>query len=227
MVTPWKWISGRLCLDFVNTVGGWVSGDGRRGRDYADTALRDKLPCYKDLLAWAECAGALTGSKSRQLKLRALSDPSAAASALAAAAELRLALYRIFKAVVESWTPLPVDMEVLRRNLSAARAHQRLLRAGGAFLWGWEDSGLILERVVWPVALSAAELLTSEDLRMIRQCGGDACGWMFLDTSRNHSRQWCNMRECGNRAKARRFRERARQVRLSPSSLSRIKPRRP
>ena len=212
MVTTWKWVGGRLCLDFVNTVAGWVSGGRRRGRDYADTVLRDKMPRYGDLLAWAECAGALTRSESRRLGRRAASDPRAAASAMATAAELREALYRIFKSVVENWTPRPTDMEVLQRELSMARAHQRLTRVSGAFVWTWDDSDRTLDRVLWPVAGSAAELLTSNDRAMIRQCGGDDCGWMFLDTSRNHSRQWCNMKDCGNRAKVRRFRQRVQSL---------------
>lgn len=222
MVTPWKLIGGRLCLDFVNTVAGWVSGGRRRGRDYADTVLRDKLPHYGDLLAWAASAGALTAGESRRLGRRAASDPRAAASAMARAAGLREALYRIFKSVVENWTPRPADMEVLQRVLSMARAHQRLARVSGAFVWIWDGSDKTLDRVLWPVAASAAELLTSSDVAMIRQCGGDECGWMFLDSSRNHSRQWCNMKECGNRAKVRRFRQQARQA-SSETALRRPK----
>lgn len=210
MVTTWKWIGGRLCLDFVNTVAGWVSGGGRHGRDYADTVLRDKMPRYGDLLAWAECAGILTRGESRRLGRRAARDPWGAAAAMATAAELRRVLYRIFKSAVENWTPGPADMEVLQRELSMARAHQRLARVSSAFVWTWDDSDRTLEGVLWPIADSAAELLTSNDLAMIGQCGGEECGWMFLDTSRNHSRQWCDMRECGNRAKVRRFRQRVR-----------------
>jgi predicted RNA-binding Zn ribbon-like protein len=212
MVTTWKWVGGRLCLDFVNTVAGWVSGGRRRGRDYADTVLRDKMPRYGDLLAWAECAGALTRSECRRLGRCAARDPRAAASAMATAVELREALFRIFKSVVENWTPRPADMEVLQREVSMARAHQRLARVSGAFVWTWDDSDRTLDRALWPVAGSAAELLTSNDLAMIRQCGGDECGWMFLDTSRNHSRQWCNMKDCGNRAKVRRFRQKVQRL---------------
>jgi predicted RNA-binding Zn ribbon-like protein len=210
MVTPWKWIGGRLCLDFVNTVGGWVSDGRRRGRDYADSVLRDKLPRYADLVAWAECAGALTEAESRRLGRLAAREPRAAAFALARAAELRGALYRIFKSVVENRTPRAADLAILQRQLSVSRAHQRLARISGAFVWTWEHSDPTLERVLWLVVDSAAELLTSDELSLIRQCGGGECGWMFLDTSRNHSRQWCNMKECGNRAKARRFRQRVR-----------------
>jgi len=220
VVTTWKYIGGRLCLDFVNTVAGWVSGGNRRGRDYADTVLRDKLSGYQDLLGWAECAGALTRNESRRLSRCAQSDPRAAASTLAMAAELRAALYRIFKSSVENWSPRPADMEVLQRQLSMAGAHQRLARVSGAYVWRWDDSDRTLERVLWPVVASAAELLTSNDLAMIRQCGGDACGWMFLDTSRNHSRQWCTMRECGNRAKVKRFRRREASNAFAAMALS-------
>jgi len=31
------------------------------------------------------------------------------------------------------------------------------------------------------------------------------CRWLFLDTSKNHTRRWCDMKVCGNRIKARRF----------------------
>ncbi|MCB0153982.1 MAG: CGNR zinc finger domain-containing protein, partial [Anaerolineae bacterium] len=51
---------------------------------------------------------------------------------------------------------------------------------------------------------SAAELLTSDRLNRVGQCAGESCGWLFLDTTRNHSRRWCEMEHCGNRAKAKR-----------------------
>jgi len=63
---------------------------------------------------------------------------------------------------------------------------------------------------LWPLSRSAAELLTSADLAFIRECQGEDCGWLFLDTSRNRTRRWCDMRDCGNLAKVRRFRRRRR-----------------
>jgi predicted RNA-binding Zn ribbon-like protein len=63
---------------------------------------------------------------------------------------------------------------------------------------------------LWPVARSAAELLTSGDLARVGQCPGEECGWLFLDTSRAGRRQWCDMADCGNLAKVRRFRDQRR-----------------
>ena len=60
------------------------------------------------------------------------------------------------------------------------------------------------------VALDAARILTSAERERVQSCGDPECGWFFLDTSRNHSRRWCNMQSCGNRNKVRRFYRRQR-----------------
>jgi predicted RNA-binding Zn ribbon-like protein len=69
--------------------------------------------------------------------------------------------------------------------------------------------------MLWPILRSAAEVLTSEKRTRLGQCADDrGCGWLFLDTSKNRSRRWCDMEDCGNRAKARRhyLRERGRSA---------------
>jgi predicted RNA-binding Zn ribbon-like protein len=114
--------------------------------------------------------------------------------------------------VIDSRRAARADIEVLERELSNARDHERLSPSARAFVWTWDDPNA-LDRVLWEVSRSAAELLTSDELSKLRLCGGDDCGWMFLDTSRNRSRQWCDMRDCGNRAKVRRFRERQQRQR--------------
>jgi predicted RNA-binding Zn ribbon-like protein len=83
-------------------------------------------------------------------------------------------------------------------------------QAPGRFGWSWADDPVNLEMPLWPVTRSAADLLTSSDLRSLRLCASDTCAWLFLDTSRNGSRRWCSMRTCGNRAKARRHHARVR-----------------
>jgi predicted RNA-binding Zn ribbon-like protein len=143
----------------------------------------------------------------RRLQRAARLHPQHAARALARALRLREALYRIFKSSIEGWRPRIADVNVLRKELTAARARQHLLMSGAGFVWRWDDSESALDSPLWRVSQSAADLLTSADIASLRQCGGDECGWMFLDTSRNRSRRWCDMRECGNRAKVRRFRE--------------------
>jgi predicted RNA-binding Zn ribbon-like protein len=62
-----------------------------------------------------------------------------------------------------------------------------------------------LDWILCPVIRSAAELLVSEKFRRVKKCADPICGWLFLDISRNRSRRWCDMRDCGNRAKASRY----------------------
>jgi len=201
-----KFIAGHASLDFVNTVGARVSRT-RSVPDYADKVLRDKLEDYQALVAWSELAGILTIQEIRRLRRAARRHPQRAAQVLSRALRLREALYRIYKSSIEGWRPRIADVNILRKELSAAHARQRLLVSGAGFVWRWDDSGYPLDSPLWRVSQSAADLLTSTDLGSLRQCGGDECGWMFLDTSRNGSRRWCDMKECGNRAKVRRFRE--------------------
>lgn len=189
-----KFIAGRLCLDFVNTVGGRT-----------DIVLRDKLNEYADLLRFAHLGGPLSPAGVRRLARAAADDPHEAALVFARAKVLREALYRIFRSSLDARRPAARDMETLGAELSVARSHERLVLSAGGYVWAWDDEAAP-GRALWPVARSAGGLLTSRDLATIRQCAGETCGWLFLDTSRNHSRRWCDMKDCGNRAKVQRYR---------------------
>ena len=87
-------------------------------------------------------------------------------------------------------------------------ANLRLLPHEGHFDLEWDPDGSSLERPLWPIVRSAAELLTSGELARVHKCASDRCGWLFVDRSKNHSRRWCDMKECGNVAKVRRYRTR-------------------
>ena len=173
-------LGGVLCLDFVNTVGG---REETKGGGYV--VARERLEESAHLRAWASAAG---------LKTKDVPD-------LRRAIRFREALYRIFKAAIDERRPDPDDLIALNREL----APERLTFRSGRFELGLEDDSMLSA-----IARNAVNLLTSDELARVRQCGGESCGWLFLDTSRNRSRQWCDMRDCGNLAKVRRFRERRR-----------------
>jgi len=80
------------------------------------------------------------------------------------------------------------------------------------FEWAWVLDANDLDRMLWPIVRSAAELLTSGDLRKVRQCAREGCDWLFVDASKNHSRRWCSMNMCGSRVKARRYYQRKARV---------------
>lgn len=55
---------------------------------------------------------------------------------------------------------------------------------------------------------AVARAMADGSWKRLKACRSDTCRWAFIDNARNHSRQWCDMKVCGNRAKARAFRER-------------------
>ncbi|HME91207.1 MAG TPA: ABATE domain-containing protein [Myxococcaceae bacterium] len=191
---------GRLCLDFANTQGGRV------------TEPIERLKSYADLVSWSRQAGTVSASAARRLLEESSRHPKRAAAVLERARELREAIYRIWVAEIRGEQAAAADLELLNSLLGKALSQQRLVREEHRYALGWRDDDA-LESILWPVAKSAAELLTSEEARLVRQCEAFAsndCAWLFIDETRNRSRRWCSMASCGNRAKARRHYHRAR-----------------
>jgi predicted RNA-binding Zn ribbon-like protein len=189
-------VGGDLCLDFTNTVG------GKRG-----VIARENLHVYRDFLSWSQQAGVVDSLRAERLARLAAERPEEASEVLKRAVELREAIYRIFAAIVERSAPADADLARLNSELAPALCRLQVGAAEHGFDWQWADDELRLEHPLGLVARAAAELLTNrEDLAHVRRCEGDTCGWLFLDSSKNHSRRWCDMRDCGNRAKVRRHR---------------------
>jgi predicted RNA-binding Zn ribbon-like protein len=198
-----KLVGGDPAIDFVNTVGGRVSE--RAGR----TRVRDdKLASYRDLVAFALHAGLVDDAVGRDLLRRGRAHPREAGDALGRALVFREALHRTLRALVEARRPSAADLEVVNAEVLDARSHESLASRSGGVRWEWRDDAAVLESPLWPVARAAAALLTSGETRRVRQCDGEACGWLFLDRSRSHRRRWCTMEDCGNLAKVRRYRRR-------------------
>jgi predicted RNA-binding Zn ribbon-like protein len=199
-----KLVGGDPCLDFVNTVGGRTPGLGG-----AQARVRaDKLVCYSDLAAWSVHAGLLGQGQGRGLLRLAAARPREALAAFGRALAFREALYRALRALMLGRGPAPADLAALNLELAACRSREVLAAGREGLRWEWRNAAERLESPLWPVARAAAALLTSPELARLRQCGGDECGWLFLDRTRNHSRQWCTMEDCGNVSKVRRFRQR-------------------
>jgi predicted RNA-binding Zn ribbon-like protein len=204
-------VGGVLCLDFVNTVRGRISNPAPGGaRDYADAIVDERLTSYDALLTWGGFAEVVTSRDAKLLAAEAERRPIRGATVLRRAITVREAMYRLFKGAAAGWPPRPDDLTAVDRELQIARAHERLTSSPHGIALAYGDTAAALDRVVWPVVRSAVDLLTSSRLERVGQCPGDECGWLFLDTSRSGRRQWCDMRDCGNVAKVRRFRVKAR-----------------
>lgn len=161
-----------------------------------------------DLTPWHE-AFDRPGALSSWLTERGLLAPGSRVSArdLAAAKEVREAIRTLLQAhngvVVETAGPLAV------LDAAGERARFRLRFVGGSGQLEPQAPGVAgaLGRIVAIVSATMAD----GRWERLKACRADDCRWVYLDTARNHSRAWCSMRSCGNRAKVSAYRERQSQ----------------
>ena len=193
-------IGGSLCLDFHNTVS-WKE----------DRVPEEKrIPTYRDLVTWAVDAGALPTDQSGHWLELAESQPTKGDQALAEALDLRDALHGVFSPMARGAHPSAVSLDALQKWIR--RLPLRLRSSGSRFAWDWNSHEGDLSSVLWAIVWSAVELLRSDALTRIGECAAQDCRWLFLDRSRRHNRKWCDMRDCGNRAKVRRHYQRAKRT---------------
>ena len=199
-----------LCLDFANTL-----------HCHASAEAQETLHAYADLLDWAVRHRAASAAEAQELARRAASGArgAEARAVLGRAIALREAIYRIFVARIGRAMPAAPDVQRLNDELQRALPHYGIAFGAQGGVWALgERAGAdepALDQPLWPIAQSAVELLLSGPLAdRVGQCADPGgCGWLFLDLSRNRSRRWCSIADCGNRAKQRRLQERLRGVR--------------
>ena len=181
--------AGHAALDFLNT----AAGLNREPRDWLDS--------YTRLVEWAGLAGICDPNRQQELLAASAQHPGAGDEALARVRVFRAALYE----VVSAWAA------GVRPSTYAVTELQRWSRRGGrALSLRWLDCGALatstascgLDMIGVEIALAATELLSQPASGRIGVCAGYNCGWTFLDTSKSRRRRWCDMRTCGNAAKA-------------------------
>jgi predicted RNA-binding Zn ribbon-like protein len=111
-------------------------------------------------------------------------------------------VHRIAAAIAVRQAPDQKDLSVLSASCARTLAKATLEMGSDGARWRWPSVEPIPETVLGPIALSAIGLLRESDPKRIKQCPGEHCGWVFFDMTKNGSRRWCEMKVCGNRAKA-------------------------
>lgn len=188
----------QLCLAFANTLYWHASDDPQ-----------ETLHTYVDLIEWTHGKGIISDNEKENL-LRVTEElPAEANRVLQQALAMREVIYRIFAAVAAGDSPSETDLAEFNTALSRAMSGVHLIQSEAGFVWDWEVEEDALDTILGPIIRSAGVLLTSELSERVGQCADDrGCGWLFLDTSKNRSRRWCSMNDCGNRAKQHRHYER-------------------
>ncbi len=184
-------VGGNLALDFVNTRTGPPVGPPDD----------DVLTGYAALVDWARHAGSLATAEAAALRRSSRDDPRGARAAFARALRIRDQLDEVFRTLAAGRDPAASALAAVRDEEADALAHARLDR-GSTFTWTWQDDRT-LARPLRPVVHAAVQLLTTGALDRIKGCGG--CRFVFYDESKNRSRRWCSMDDCGTTEKIRRY----------------------
>jgi predicted RNA-binding Zn ribbon-like protein len=130
---------------------------------------------------------------------------------LGEAVRLREALATIIYAALDDDEPAKAAFLDLEAIFKDAASRRKLVfkdirgTSSPGLTWQYKVVAREIRSPVWLLAQAANDLLTSPQAIHIRKCVNSTCHWLFLDTSKNHSRRWCDMKICGNRNKARRF----------------------
>ena len=204
-------MGGNAALDLIDTVGGEL--------DRPVAPEDDFLRTYDDLVELGLKTETLSEAAARRLRRSAQEHPRKADAALRRALEVRALLDSVFRPAAEGERPPADALDSLRDLAAEAITRGRLIHSGhGRFDWSWDDHP-DLDAPIWPLVHSAVELLSDGPLERVSQCG--RCRWLFLDTTKNHSRRWCSMEECGTDAKMERYvaRRRERRARYSSPAL--------
>jgi predicted RNA-binding Zn ribbon-like protein len=197
MVKPFEMVAGDVALDLVNTL------DFR----FRESGAEELLENYSDLLRFMTQSGLLSDAEARRLERLEGLDVERG-RVLEQVKELREAVAAVVYAWVGGEEVSIASVTALEGYFKQASSRRHLTARGSRLVWSWGEDSWTVEAPLWLLAQAAADMMISERMEQLRTCSADACRWIFLDTSKNHSRRWCDMKVCGNRMKARRFQAR-------------------
>lgn len=199
-LTQLRIVSGHPALDLANTVAPRPPG----------AVELEFLSDPDNLLRWAHRAGIVDAADVHRIEQSWSSSPGAADDALSDVLDLR---------TLVDHTLAGKDLDRLSGRWAQAIGRSALLAADNGtvtLVIGTDPTSMIADRL----CDALVDLLRHADLSRLRVCplDEDGCGWLFLDRSRNLSRKWCSMDDCGAHAKARRLTERRRAKSRSEGS---------
>jgi predicted RNA-binding Zn ribbon-like protein len=196
-------VGGHPALDLINSVERGIPVPGRPQVDW--------LEGWVPALTWAVHAHVLTEGEARRAR--------AGKGSLQTLVALREAAHEACRASIgrRGWGEPEVlaALEVLDVHRRAAAGRGRLRPRpdghGVIAVHTTDPDHMLPDRLVNDIL----DLLTGPDVDRLKACPVEAggCGWLFVDRSRNGSRRWCRMEDCGTRTKSARLTERRRSGR--------------
>jgi predicted RNA-binding Zn ribbon-like protein len=192
-------VGEHLCLDFVNTQ---VTENG---------SAADLLGGFDEVVAWAVGAKLIDRTQARELSLR-WGGGRDADRVFSQAVQLRASLRAMAERLAEGRTIDPqMTLDRINDVLRVRDGDLEVVRTKEGYETRFQRRFSEPAHLLVPVAESAAALLSSGDLALVKKCQDPRCILFFYDTTKNHGRRWCSMTACGNRAKVAAHYKRTRQ----------------
>lgn len=193
-------VGGLSLLDYLNTC------DGRRPGTSL-MAIYDRLSSLEDIVHWFLHAG-LIESEEHGYLVQLVDDASwHRVTAFNQLIAFRESLYELFLPVALGHSVDQEKLDEVNHMLASTSARRLLVATPVGAIWRWRRCNTLEEMTsgfIGRMAVQAAALLTSPDLMRLKACALPDCDWLFIDTSKNGSRRWCQMNVCGAKEKARR-----------------------
>lgn len=181
-----------LCFNFINTVHSRVEGE----------EPFEYLSSYEKLMEWCRRLEVMPPKRIQALAGLAGAHPQKEKKALADIVDAREMLYGFFSDIAAEKPVVKDELNSFNKQLSGALKNLRFVSDDTDLQLDWEETS-DLKEPLWRVMKSAYDILTEEDFDRIKEC--EACGWVFLDQSKNKSRRWCSMESCGSIHKAKKY----------------------
>lgn len=197
----YKVIGGELCFDFANTVS-W------RNREIP----HEWLNSVENLATWCQLVGIFNEVESRQLIKELSISHGTIEKNLSLLQEFREVIFRLFSAIANNETPLKKDIKYLNNFASQRIGARKITYNKKAFFFELESTLTLFDKIIHKVFYSVTHMATHMDLSRANKC--KSCEWLFYDKSRNRSRRWCVMEDCGNRNKVNSFNTRQRTFKI-------------
>jgi predicted RNA-binding Zn ribbon-like protein len=191
---PFELVAGHVALDLVNTL------DNR----FLESGPEELLASYDDLLRFASQSELLTEGQTKKLR-RLQASQGERAKVLQQVKELREAMAAVAYAQLDGRDLPAPALVTLEKSFKQADSHRHLAADHLQVAWNWRGLDGQVVAPLWLLAQTTADFLLSDGPSQLRGCASDNCRWLFIDTSKNHTRRWCDMKVCGNRMKARRY----------------------
>lgn len=185
-------VGNNLSIDFINT------------RIRENGAPKDLLESFEDLAAWAARVELLDLPQARAL-LKAWSGRPRAAQVFNRALRFREVLREMVLDASLGAAIKPRVIEAINLTMKGENGFSEIVRAGDGFEKRFHSDFSDPGRLLAPIAEAAADLLCYGNFAHLKKCQNPDCVLYFYDTTKNHSRRWCSMAACGNRAKAAAF----------------------